>query len=230
MYQRILLKLSGEFFKGDENAIAIEKIERLADHVESFVKQGTKIAVVVGAGNIMRGRIVDPAKYSTVIPDHAGMLGAVINGLMLKMVLQQRGIVARVESSFQIDPVVEPHKPLEARRRFEDGEVIILGGTGLPYFSTDTAAVLFGLELGVDAVLKGTHIDGVYDDNPHTNPDANRYDTLDYDEALKKDLKVMDATAFAMAKQHALPIVVFQWSDESMKSLLEGVSVGTTIS
>ncbi len=229
MYQRILLKLSGEFFRGDEEAVNIEKIEKLAEQIETFVSQGIKVACVVGAGNIMRGRAVNNEKYSTVIPDYAGMLGAVINGLMLHMVLQQRGVVSRVESPFHIQPIVNIHKPLETKKRFEEGEVILLGGTGLPYFSTDTAGVLFGLELGVDVVLKGTHVEGVYDKDPHKHKDAVKFDELTYDEVLQKDLQVMDSAAFALAKKNNLSLVIFKWNDENMNKILSGERVGTAI-
>lgn len=229
MYQRLLLKLSGEFFHSNDNTIDIKRVEKIADQIEKFIKKGCKIACVVGAGNIMRGRAVDSQKYSTVIPDYAGMLGAVINGLMLHMVLQQRGIASRIESSFHIQPVVDLHNPIKAKEHFENGEVIILGGTGLPHFSTDTAGVLFGLELGVEAVLKGTHVDGVYDKDPQQHDDAVKFDELTYDQVLQKDLQVIDSTAITLAKNNNLSLFIFQWKDSSIDQFLTGKIIGTTI-
>lgn len=230
MHQRIVLKLSGEFFSSATAPLDITKYEVVATQIERFVAQGIKVAVVVGAGNILRGRMVDAQKYPSVIPDHAGMLGAAINGMLMQMVLEKQSVPARVESSFQIDPIIERHKPLESKRRFEQGEVIILGGTGLPFFSTDTAAVLFGLELGVDAVVKATHTDGVYDKDPHKNPDAKRYEKVSYDEVLEKKLQVMDGPAFALAREHALPLVVCKWSEDTVTDFLDGKQVGTLVS
>ncbi len=231
MHKKILLKLSGEFLKGDSDAVDITKVEKLADQIDEFVKKDIKVAIVIGAGNIMRGRNIDSDKYSTIFPDYAGMLGSVINSLMLNMVLQQKGIDSSIESPFDIKPVVNIYKPSDARQRFEAGSVVIFGGgTGKPGFSTDTAAVLFGSELGVDAVYKGTLVDGVYSDDPNKNPEAIKFDNLTYKEAIEQKLKIMDITAFEMAKQNKLPVLVFKWDDETRKQILAGEKVGTTIS
>jgi len=231
MHKKILLKLSGEFLKSDDRAVDVPKVEKLAAQIKEFIKKNIKVAIVIGAGNIMRGRSIDKTKYQNVLPDYSGMLGTVINAFMLSMVLDNLGVANRIISPFNIDPVVTPHDANQVRVEFDAGKVIILGGgTGKPGVSTDTAAMNLGVDLGVDAIYKGTLIDGVYDDDPSKNPVAVKLTQLTYAEGLEKNLKIMDKTAFELAQKHKLPVLVFKWDDESIAQLLADENVGTIIS
>lgn len=225
----MLLKISGEFFQG-EQALDVAKAKAVAEEIKSMVDAGVKVACVVGAGNIFRGRMVEGQGFDSTTPHYVGMLGAVTNGVFLKMVLESIGVAARIESTLDVKQVTTFHNPAESRKAFEQGEVVILGGTGLPFVTTDTAAVIFSLELGVDAVLKGTHVDGVYDKDPHKYDDAKRYEALNYEQALHENVQVMDASAFALAKEHELPILVFEWKTGNALAVLHDQRIGTLVS
>lgn len=229
MSKKVLLKLSGEFFKGNDDAIDIAKIQEVAQGIHSLREHGMHVAVVVGAGNIFRGRSVAGLELDRAISDYIGMLGCVINGAMLKNVLQSMDIPVRLESMIDIGRIAENHNPDKARTAFAKGEVLIFGGTGLPYFSTDTAAVIFALELGVDVLLKGTKVDGVYDADPEKNPSAKKFETLTYEQALADRLQVVDGPAFALAQEHGLEMLVFKWSAEAVDAFARGEVIGTKV-
>ncbi len=225
---RILLKISGEFFQKGGDAINISKVLQVAKEIKVLTAKKKKVAVVVGAGNIMRGGRIK-ADLNRTILDYAGMCGAVTNGLVLKATLESLGIQAVLDSTLNISQVGTHHQPERAKQDYESGMVLIFGGTGLPYFSTDTASVVFSLELGVDVLLKATKVNGVYDKDPERFRNAKKYDKLTYDQILKDRLNVMDQTAFALARDNDLNMRIFKWNRGCMEKLLKNKSLGTVI-
>ena len=210
-YQRILLKLSGEALMGEQNfGIDPSVINEVAAEVKSLQDEGIQIAIVIGGGNIFRGVGLAASGMDRVAGDHMGMLATVINSLALQDALEKHDVPVRVMSSLPIHQVCEDYIRRRAIRHLEKGRVVILAaGTGNPFFTTDSAASLRGIEIGADVVIKATKVDGVYSDDPEKNPDAVFYDKLDYDEVLHKQLNVMDATAIVLCRDHGMPIRVY---------------------
>ena len=210
-YKRILLKLSGEALMGEDNyGIHRGTVDRIVGEIAEVVNLGVEVAVVIGGGNIFRGITPAASHMDRATADYMGMLATVMNALALQDAMRRVSLVSRVQSALNIEQVVEPYIRGKAMRYLEEGKVVIFaGGTGNPFFTTDTAAALRGMEMNVDLVLKATKVDGVYTDDPKTHPDAMRYQRLTFDEAIIKNLKVMDATAFALARENSMPIIVF---------------------
>jgi len=210
-YKRILLKVSGEALAGGASfGIDAERVKDLAREVSDVAASGIQIGVVVGGGNIFRGVAAAAQKMDRVTADHMGMLATVINSLALQSALEQRGVTTRVQSAISMQAVCEPYIRRRALRHLEKRRLVIFAaGTGNPFFTTDTAAALRASEMGCDALLKATKVDGVYDADPYRVPDATRFDRLDYREVLARDLRVMDASAIALARENDIPILVF---------------------
>ena len=210
-YARVMLKISGEALMGDQGfGLHPPTVERVAGQVEDLHRMGVEICMVIGGGNIFRGLQGSAQGMERTTADYMGMLATVMNALAMQSALEARGINTRVISAIPMDQVCEPYIRRRAVRHLEKKRVCIFAaGTGNPYFTTDTAATLRANEMKCQAIFKGTQVDGVYDSDPKTNPDAVRYDTVSYDEVLARNLKVMDASAIALARDNKLPIVVF---------------------
>ena len=230
-FSRILLKLSGEILRDGEDCFAQDRMRSIARALHAVVELGTSVGVVVGGGNLVRGR--DHARQGfRADVDHVGMLATVLNVGMLRFALEGDRLSCRVFAPRAVPPVAEAFDRAAAMRAMDEGQVVLLGGgTGNPYFSTDSAAALRALELGCDALLKGTMVDGVYDKDPLRHDDAVRFDHLSYDEVLRRDLRVMDQTAIALCRDHGMPVVVFDITrPENLVSVIEGSLSGTVIS
>ena len=210
-YKRVLLKMSGEVLMGQkEFGIDSDVVNRVADDIKAVIAQGTEICVVLGAGNIFRGVSGSAKGMDRTTADYMGMLGIVINALALQNALENKGVQTRVQSAIRMDSICEPYIRRRAMRHMEKGRVVIFAaGTGNPYFTSDTTAALRASEMNCDAILKGTKVDGVYAADPFTNPGAERYDRLSYMDVLTRELKIMDATAIALARENDVPIVIF---------------------
>ena len=210
-YQSVLLKLSGEALMGEDSyGINPSTIEAMVSEIAEVVKSGIKLAIVIGGGNIFRGVVGGAAGMDRATADYMGMLATMMNSLALQDSLRQKGVEARVQSALRMDQVLEPYIRPKAIRYLNEGKVVIFAaGTGNPFFTTDTAAALRGAEMNVDIVLKATKVDGIYSSDPKKDPNATRYDTISFDEAIVKNLQVMDATAFALCRDRELPIKVF---------------------
>jgi len=232
-FSRILLKLGGEALAGPSGfGIDPEKANAVAEIVKEVHDLGVEVAVVIGAGNLWRGSVGSRGhgmERSTA--DHIGMIATVMNGLALQDALQRAGVVTRVQTSIEMRTVAEPYIRLRATRHLEKRRVVIIGGgTGNPYFTTDTAGALRAMEIGADVVIKATKVDAVYDSDPEINPDARRYDHISYIEALNMRLRVMDSTALSLCMDNGMPIVVLSlWEEGSVKRLVLGEEVGTLI-
>ena len=228
---RVLLKLSGEILAGEARfGIDAEALGRVADEIGEGARAGTQIGIVIGGGNLIRGTAAGGALDRTTA-DSMGMLGTVINALALQDALEERSLSTRVLSAIEMRTLAEPYIRRRAVRHLEKGRVVILAaGTGHPYFTTDTAAVLRAIEIGADVLLKATKVDGVFTDDPMQNPDAVRFDTLSYLEAIDRRLNVMDRTAFTMGMDHQLPILVFNVTvPGNLARALRGETVGTRV-
>jgi uridylate kinase len=231
-YKRILLKLSGEALMGDDNyGINRTTINRIVLEVKGIVDLGVQVAVVIGGGNIFRGVAPAAEGMDRATADYMGMLATVMNAMALQDAMKNVGLNARVQSALNIEQVAEPYIRGKAIRYLEEGRVVIFGaGTGNPFFTTDTAAALRGMEMNADIVLKATKVDGVYTDDPKTNPDAMRYKALSFDEAISKNLKVMDATAFTLCRDQKLPISVFSiFKQGALMRVVMGEDEGTKV-
>lgn len=232
-YQRILLKLSGEALKGDDGtAIDIDKADYIAARVHEIHNLGVQIAIVVGAGNIWRGSFGIGRGMDRTTADHMGMIGTVMNGLALRDALERYGAQARVQTAIHMNEIAEPYIRLRAIRHMEKGRVVILaGGMGNPYFTTDSAAALRANEVDADIIIKATKVDGIYNDDPHKNPDAMRYEALSYEDVIRQRLKVMDMTAFTLCQENRMPIMVLNfWNEDDLRQAIQGDrSVGTII-
>jgi uridylate kinase len=229
-YKRILLKLSGEALMGEDNyGINRGTVDRIVGEIAEVVNLGVEVAVVIGGGNIFRGFAPAASHMDRATADYMGMLATVMNALALQDAMRRVSLVSRVQSALNIEQVVEPYIRGKAMRYLEEGKVVIFaGGTGNPFFTTDTAAALRGMEMNVDLVLKATKVDGVYTDDPKTHPDAMRYQRLTFDEAINKNLKVMDATALTLCRDQKLPINVFSiFKPEALKRIVLGEDEGT---
>ncbi len=231
-YKRVLLKLSGEALMGDDSyGINRQTIERMVADIAEVARMGVELAVVIGGGNIFRGVAPGAAGMDRATADYMGMLATVMNALALQDALRQAGVEARVQSALNIEQVVEPYIRPKALRYLEEGKVVIFAaGTGNPFFTTDTAAALRGSEIGAEIVLKATKVDGVYTADPKKDPNATRYATISFDEAIHKNLQVMDATAFALCRDQKLPIKVFSIvKPGALKRVLDGADEGTLV-
>lgn len=231
-YRRALLKLSGEALLGDQGyGIDAKMLQYLADEIGDVHCLGAELALVIGGGNIFRGSEAEARGIDRVTADNMGMLATVINGLSLQSALEQAGIATRVQTAFEMRAVAEPYIRRRALRHLEKGRVVLFaGGTGNPYFTTDTTAALRAAEIGADAVLKATKVDGIYDEDPMTHPEAVRLPCLTYLETLQRRLKVMDATAVSLCMDNQLPIVVFDINQPgNLRSIMQGKSIGTLV-
>ncbi|WP_371346401.1 UMP kinase [Ancylobacter sp. IITR112] len=232
LFERVLVKVSGEALMGNEAfGLHWPTIERIAQDLVEARATGTEIAVVVGGGNILRGASVAGQGLDRATADHMGMLATVMNALALEKAVEKAGVPARTLSAIPMPTICEPYARQTASRHLGRGRVVLLaGGTGNPYFTTDTGAVLRAAELECDAVMKATNVDGVYTADPKHDPSARRYDRLTHDEALAKDLKVMDAAAFALARESKLPIVVFSIREPgAIAAAIRGEGRSTTV-
>ena len=231
-YKRILLKLSGESLMGDD-AFGINRatIVRIVGEVAEVVNMGVEVAIVIGGGNIFRGVAGGSVGMDRATADYMGMLATVMNALALADTMRQEGITARVMSAIAIEQVVEPYVRPKALQYLEEGKVVIFAaGTGNPFFTTDTAAALRGAEIGAQIVLKATKVDGVYNADPNKDPSAVRYKRISFDEAIIKNLQVLDATAFALCRDQKLPIRVFSiFKSGALRRVVEGEDEGTLV-
>ena len=231
-YKRVLLKLSGEALMGDDAyGINRETIDRIIAEVKEVLALGVEVGVVIGGGNIFRGVAPAAAGMDRATADYMGMLATVMNALALQDAMRRQGMKSRVLSALNIEQVAEPYIRGKAIRYLEEGRVVIFAaGTGNPFFTTDTAAALRGMEMNVDIVLKATKVDGVYTDDPKTNPDAMRYQRISFDEAIVKKLKVMDATALTLCRDQKLPICVFSiFKAGALTRVVRGEDEGTLV-
>lgn len=231
-YKRILLKLSGEALMGDlQYGIDPVRLSEYAQQVKEITNLGIEVAIVIGGGNIFRGVAGASKGMDRVQGDHMGMLATVINGLALQGAMEDAGMKTRLQSAIQVDEVAEPFIRRRAIRHLEKGRVVIFGGgTGNPYFTTDSAAVLRAIEIKADVILKGTRVDGIYTADPEKDASATKFDTISFDDVLKKGLKVMDTTAFTLSQENELPIIVFDMNTKgNLLKLVKGETIGTTV-
>jgi uridylate kinase len=231
-YRRVLLKLSGEAFAGGGGlGVDPDTVVSIARQIAGVVARGVEVAVVIGGGNYFRGSQLSQAGMDRGRADYMGMLGTVMNCLALQDFLEQQGVPTRVQTAISMGQVAEPYVPRRAERHLEKGRVVIFGaGLGAPYFSTDTTAAQRALEIDAQIVLMAKGVDGVYDSDPRTNPDAERYDALDYDTVLRKSLKVADATAISLCRDNAMPILVFNLLEEgNIARAVRGEKIGTLV-
>ena len=231
-FRRILLKLSGEVLAGEQGfGIDPKKATELANEVKSIYEMGVSIGLIIGAGNIFRGLQAATKGMDRVTGDYLGMLATIMNAISLQDALEKVGVETRTLSAITVSKIAEPYIRRRALRHLEKGRVVIIaGGTGNPYFTTDTAAALRATELHAEVVIKGTKVDGVYDKDPVVNSDAKRYKNISFNEVLSKNLRVMDLTAITLCKENALPIRVFNINNKGdLKRLLNGEDIGTTV-
>ena len=233
IYKRILLKLSGEALMGGRQyGIDPERLSEYAKDIKEAIGQGIQIAIVIGGGNISRGVSGASNGMDRVQGDHMGMLATVINGLALQSALENEGVATRLQSAIKINEVAEPFIRRRAIRHLEKGRVVIFGGgTGNPYFTTDSAAVLRAIEIEADVILKGTRVDGIYSADPEKDSSASKYSSISFEDVLKKGLKVMDTTAFTLSQENELPIIVFDMNKKgNLNKIIVGEQIGTTVS
>ena len=231
-YKRILLKLSGEALMGDQNhGIDPVRMREYAEEIKQIQQLGTEIAIVIGGGNIFRGVSGASKGMDRVQADYMGMLATVINGLALQSALENADVPTRLQTAIRIEAIAEPFIKRRATRHLEKGRVVIFGsGTGNPYFTTDSAAVLRAIEINADVILKGTRVDGIYNEDPEKNKEAIKFDSLSFDEVLKKGLKVMDTTAFTLSQENNLPIIVFDMNTKgNLSRIINGENIGTRV-
>lgn len=231
-FSRIMLKMSGEILAG-RNGFGIdpEMLGSLAQQVKEVAALGIEIGIVIGGGNIFRGIEVAGKGMDRVTGDYLGMTATVMNSVAFQNALENIGLDTRVLSALSMDQLTEPYIRRRAIRHLEKGRIVICaGGTGNPYFTTDTAAVLRGIEIGADVIMKGTKVDGIYTDDPETNPDATRYEKLTYDEVMQKKLRVMDLTAVTLCMENKLPIIVFNIGEKgNLLKAASGAALGTRV-
>ena len=231
-YKRILLKLSGEALMGDKQyGIDPQRIADYANEIKEVVDKGIEVAIVIGGGNIFRGLAGASNGMDRVQGDHMGMLATVINGLALQSALEEKNIQTRLQSAIQINEVAEPFIRRRAMRHLEKGRVVIFGGgTGNPYFTTDSAAVLRAIEIEADVILKGTRVDGIYSSDPEKDKSATKFESISFNDVLSKGLKVMDTTAFTLSQENELPIVVFDMNKKgNLLKIVSGEAIGTVV-
>jgi len=231
-YSRVLLKLSGEALMGDAGyGIHRPTLDGIAGQVREVVDMGCQVAIVIGGGNIFRGMSAAADQMDRATADYVGMMATVMNALLLQDALRRAGVNARVQSALHIEQVAEPYIRGKAIRYLEEGRVVVFAaGTGNPFFTTDTAAALRGMEMGCDIVLKATKVDGIYTADPNKDPAARRYDKVSFDEAISRQLEVMDATAFTLCRDQKLPIKVFSiFKPDGLKRVILGEDEGTLV-
>ncbi len=231
-FKRVMLKLSGEALAGDDgHGIDPSKADQIAALVGEVVDMGVELGIVIGAGNLWRGRAGLERGMDRTTADHMGMLGTVMNALALMDAIERSEVETRVQSAIEMRAVAEPYIRRRATRHLDKGRVVIFAaGTGNPYFSTDTAAALRAMEIEAEVLIKATKVDGIYDKDPEKNPDAKRYDELTYIEALNQRLDVMDSTAISLCMDNNLPLIVLNfWEKDALKNALLGKAVGTVI-
>jgi len=232
VYRRIMLKLSGEVFGGGQIGVDPDVVQSIARQIAEVVRLGTQVAVVVGGGNFFRGAELSQRGMDRDRADYMAMLGTVMNTLALQDFLEKQGIPTRVQTAITMGQVAEPYIPRRADRHLEKGRVVIFAaGVGMPYFSTDTAGAQRALEIGCQVLLMGkSGVDGVYDADPRTHPDAVRFDTISYDDVLLRGLEVADATAFSLCRDNGMPIIVFDLADGNIARVVRGEKIGTLVS
>ena len=231
-YKRILLKLSGEALMGNRtHGVDPERIKAYCKEISELVKTGVEIAIVIGGGNIFRGLSAASNGMDRVQADYMGMLATVINGLALQSTLEESGIQTRLQTALKMESIDEPYIKRRAVRHLEKKRVVIFSaGTGNPFFTTDSAAVLRAIEINADVILKGTRVDGIYNLDPEKNKDAIKFEHLTFDDAITKKLKVMDSTAFTLSKENNLPIIVFNMNKPgNLKKIIDGKQIGTIV-
>ncbi|MFV0248466.1 MAG: UMP kinase [Tenacibaculum sp.] len=231
-YKRVLLKLSGEALMGKKQyGIDPERLKAYAHEIKQVVDKGLEVAIVIGGGNIFRGVAGASDGMDRVQGDHMGMLATCINGLALQSALEDQGVQTRLQTAIEIKEIAEPYIKRRANRHLEKGRVVIFGGgTGNPYFTTDTAAVLRAIEVNADVILKGTRVDGIYNDDPEKNKNAIKFDNISFKDVIEKGLKVMDSTAFTLSEENKLPIIVFDINKQgNLLKLVSGAQVGTVV-
>jgi uridylate kinase len=232
-YKRILLKLSGEALMGDRSyGIDPKRLAEYAKEIKQIHDLGIEIAIVIGGGNIFRGVAGASNGMDRVQGDYMGMLATVINGMALQSALENAGLYTRLQSAIKMEAIAEPYIKRRAVRHLEKGRIVIFsGGTGNPYFTTDTAAVLRGIEVNADVILKGTRVDGIYDSDPEKNKDAIKFNFISFEDVLAKGLNVMDTTAFTLSQENKLPIRVFDMNTPgNLIKVCQGENIGTTVS
>ena len=232
-YKRILLKLSGEALQGEQGyGIDPKVISEIASQIAQIVDGGVELAITVGGGNIFRGLAGAAEGMDRAQADYIGMLATIMNALALQEGLERAGVDTRVQSAISMQEVAEPYIRRKAIRHLEKGRVVIVaGGTGNPYFTTDTTAALRACEIDAEAILKATQVDGIYDSDPHANPDATKFDEISYMEVLSRELHVMDSTATTLCMDNGIPIIVFNLHKPgNIDRVLKGEHVGTTVS
>ena len=231
-YKRVLLKLSGEALIGDKNyGIDPTILNDYAKEIKEIYDIKTEIAIVIGGGNIFRGISGASKEMDRVQADYMGMLATMINGLALQSALENNEVPTRLQSAINVEAIAEPFIKRRATRHLEKGRVVIFGsGTGNPFFTTDSAAVLRAIEINADVILKGTRVDGIYNSDPEKNKEAIKFDSLSFDEVLKKGLKVMDTTAFTLSQENNLPIIVFDMNNKgNLIKIINGEKIGTRV-
>ena len=231
-YKRILLKLSGEALMGNRtHGVDPERIKAYCKEISELVKTGVEIAIVIGGGNIFRGLSAASNGMDRVQADYMGMLATVINGLALQSTLEESGVQTRLQTALKMESIAEPYIKRRAVRHLEKKRVVIFSaGTGNPFFTTDSAAVLRAIEINADVILKGTRVDGIYNLDPEKNEDAIKFEHLTFDDAITKKLKVMDSTAFTLSKENDLPIIVFKMNKPgNLKKIIDGKQIGTIV-
>lgn len=231
-YKRILLKLSGESLMGDRQyGIDPKRLSEYAVEIKELIEKGVEIAIVIGGGNIFRGVAGAGNGIDRVQADYMGMLATIVNGLALQSAIEDKGIKTRLQTAIKMEQIAEPFIKRRAVRHLEKGRVVIFGGgTGNPYFTTDTAAVLRAIEINAEAILKGTRVDGIYSSDPEIDKKAVKYDVLSFNDAISKNLKIMDTTAFTLSKENKLPIIVFDMNKKgNLFKVVSGENIGTTV-
>ncbi|MDG2475665.1 MAG: UMP kinase [Flavobacteriaceae bacterium] len=232
-YKRILLKLSGEALLGKNSyGIDNDRLVVYAEEIKQIHKQGVEIAIVIGGGNIFRGLTGSKDGIDRVQADYMGMLATVINGLALQNALENMDIPTRLQSAIKMESIAEPFIKRKATRHLEKGRVVIFAsGTGNPYFTTDSAAVLRAIEINAEVILKGTRVDGIYNEDPEKNKEATKFDYISFEDTIKKGLKIMDTTAFTLSKENELPIIVFDMNIKgNLTKVIMGEKIGTKVS
>ena len=232
-YNRILLKLSGEALLGKNSyGIDNDRLVVYAEEIKQIYDQGVEIAIVIGGGNIFRGLTGSEDGIDRVQADYMGMLATVINGLALQNALENMNIPTRLQSAIKMESIAEPFIKRKATRHLEKGRVVIFAsGTGNPYFTTDSAAVLRAIEINAEVILKGTRVDGIYNEDPEKNKEAIKFDDISFEETIKKGLKIMDTTAFTLSKENELPIIVFDMNTKgNLTKVVMGEKIGTKVS
>ena len=232
LYKRILLKLSGEALMGERQyGIDPERLANYAEEIKQIADRGVEIAIVIGGGNIYRGIAGTSKGIDRVQGDHMGMLATIINSLALQSALEDKGVQTRLQSAIRINEIAEPFIRRRAMRHLEKGRVVIFGGgTGNPYFTTDSAAVLRAIEIEADVILKGTRVDGIYTSDPEKDKSAKKFDKISFKDVLTRGLKVMDSTAFTLSQENELPIVVFDMNKKgNLLRIVSGENIGTVV-